>query len=311
MPFKTLTSPRKHHALDAEVSAFAYLAAPGFVAAVTNGPVRLAMQPLGSGNGKVTNVSLQQADGIALLSRDVAVVKSGDDLWALLDITHTAKMDQVGRDARALIARPLGETALVIGWDGSATQLKSKGHEVDARQFAVRGNLRTADIVERETFAVVDGPGGGQLRIHPGDTPEAGANGRVDLPAEAAKLDRLRGGVKLTALFSRGKSAVCVVRGGPARLVAKMIHVGGKIADVGVLETSLFVAFEDGSVALYDDAALDKATESSAEATASIKLGSQGDPRAMIPTLKGTPTLWIGTSNGDFTSVTVVRKGTV
>src|SRR5580704_17624297 len=133
MPFKTINAPRKLQDLNAEVRAGAYLLNPGMVAMLSTSPARLAAQPMSGPGGKVTNISLDGADGVALLSRDIAVVRGSDDsVWALLDITHTPKMDQVGRDVRALCMRPAGETALTIGWDGSASELRIAGHEVEA-----------------------------------------------------------------------------------------------------------------------------------------------------------------------------------
>src|SRR3954470_3928323 len=107
MPFKTISAPKKHQDLGAEIRSAAYLSNPGFVAMLSTAPVRLAIVPTSGSGGKVTNVSLDGAESAALLSRDVAVVRASDDsVWALLDITHTPKMDQVARDVRALCMRP-------------------------------------------------------------------------------------------------------------------------------------------------------------------------------------------------------------
>ena len=66
---------------------------------LSTAPVRLSLVPTTGAGGKITNVSLDGAEGVALLSRDVAVVRANDDsVWALLDITHTPKMDQVVRE---------------------------------------------------------------------------------------------------------------------------------------------------------------------------------------------------------------------
>ena len=310
MPFKNLSGTRKHHDLNAEVRGTAILVNPGLIAKLSTGPVRLLVQPIGGGSGKVTNVSLDSAEEVALLSRDVAVVRAGDDsVWALLDITHTPKMDQVARDIRALVMRPTGETALALGWDGSATELRVNRHEVDARPFAVRGSIRAADLTETETYTVVDGAGGGQLRVHPGATPEPGATARVDLPAEAASFDRVRGGARLTAVYKRGSAAVCLVTGGPARYAAKMFQLESKALDIAVMDTSFVAVFADGRAALYDADAIAAATDG-APLTPKVALGlaTRGEPRTLGVSGKNSPTLWVGTSSGEVLSVSVVRK---
>jgi hypothetical protein len=313
MPYKALSAPRKHNDIGAEVRAGAVLLNPGLVAKVSTGPVRLAVTPFGGTGGKITNVSLEGADGVALLSRDVALVRGSDDsVWALLDITHTPKMDQVGRDVRSLCMRPSGESALALGWDGSATSLKLNRFEVDARQFALRGAIRAADLTETETYAVVDGPDGGQLRIHMGATPEPAATGRVSLPSQAASFDRVKGGQRLTAIYKKGSRIVCLVTGGPARLTVKLVELDSEPNDVAVHETSLVAVFPDGSAVLYDADAIAAAGDSGPMAAKhSLSLGARGEPRtALLPT-KGSPTLWVGTAAGEVVSVSVLRKGSI
>src|SRR5262245_58485355 len=173
---------------------------------VTHHPVRLGTFSLAGAAGKITNVSLDGAEAIALLSRDVAVVRGSDDsVWALLDITHTPKMDQVARDVRSLAFRPAGDTALAIGWDGHATELRLKKNEVDARPFQLRGSVRACDIGDTETYVVVD-DAGGQVRVHPGATPEPAASLRANLPAEASGLDRVHGCPRLVAIYKKGSA---------------------------------------------------------------------------------------------------------
>src|SRR5688572_3031117 len=110
MPFKNLSSPRQVNQLDAEVRSVAHLASPELVAVLSADPVRIAIHPVSGGTPKTTNISLTQGDEVALLSRDVALVRSGDAVWAVLNITHSPKMDQVARDIRALCMRPSGST---------------------------------------------------------------------------------------------------------------------------------------------------------------------------------------------------------
>ena len=310
MPFKSIATPRKLQSLDAEVRSAAILVNPGLIAMLSTSPVRLAAIPTSGANGKITNISLDGAESVALLSRDVAVVRGSDDsVWALLDITHTPKMDQVGRDIRSLAMRPTGETALAIGWDGNATELRLNKHEVDARQFTLRGTVRACDLGESETYVVVDGEGGGQLRIHPGATPEAGAVLRCNLPAEAAQLDRVRGGTRLCAVFKPGSQTVCLATGGPARLVAKLVQLEARPTDVVVLETSFIALFDDGRAALYDAEAIASASDAGPiQAKHTQQLGGRGEPRTAVLTGKGGATLWVGTSGGDILSATVLKK---
>ena len=311
MPFKTIAAPRKLSDVQAELRAAAFINTPGMVAMLSHTPVRIATFAFGGAAGKVTNVSLDGADAVALLNRDIAVVRGSDDsVWALLDITHTPKMDQVGRDVRALAFRPGGETALALGWDGSASELRISRHEVEARQFSLRGALRAIDVGETENYAVADGTDGGQLRVHPGATPEPGASLRCNLPREVASFDHVRGGPRLVAVWKPGNRTVCLATGGPNRLVAKLVELDDAPTALGVLETSLLVAFADGRVSLYDSDAIAAAGEGAPIAARhTISLGTRGKPEAMVLTSKGGATLWVGTSSGEVLSASVVKKG--
>ncbi|KYF89511.1 hypothetical protein BE20_20375 [Sorangium cellulosum] len=309
MPFSNLSSPRKVHGLDAEIRGAAFLASPGLVAMVSTDPVRLGVCPIGGAGAKTTNLSLSSAHDVALLSKDVAVVRSDDAVWALLGITHGPKLDQVGRDARQLATRPSGETALLLGWDGSATELKLDKTEVNGRTFAVRGAARAFDVTDTETHAVMDGAGEeGELRVHPGATPEPGPTLRASLPRAAQNLDRVRGGPKLTAVYKRGASAACAVVRSSGKLAAKMLAFSDPVADVAVLESSLLACFADGRVALFDGAAIEAASGAPLAPTASVALGARGEPTVLVAAGKGSPTLWVGTSAGEIWSLAVVRK---
>ncbi|WP_437484366.1 hypothetical protein WME75_44670 [Sorangium sp. So ce1014] len=309
MPFSNLSSPRKVHGLDAEIRGAAFLASPGLVAMVSTDPVRLGVCPIGGAGAKTTNLSLSSAHDVALLSKDVAVVRSDDAVWALLGITHGPKLDQVGRDARHLATRPSGETALALGWDGGATELKLDRTEVNGRTFAVRGSARAFDLTETETHAVMDVAGeGGELRVHPGATPEPGPTLRASLPRAAQNLDRVRGGPKLTAVYKRGAGAVCAIVRSSGKLAAKMLAFGDPVADVAVLESSLFACFADGRVALFDGAAIESAAGAPLAPTASVTLGARGEPAVLVVAGKGSPTLWVGTSAGEIWSLAIVRK---
>ncbi|AKT44136.1 hypothetical protein [Chondromyces crocatus] len=309
MSFHSLNAPRKVHSLDAEIRGAAVLANPGLVAMVSTDPVRVGVCALGGSSGKTTNVSLSSADDVALLSKDVAVVRSEGDVWALLGIQHSPKMDQVSRDARQLAARPGGETALTLKWDGAAAELKLLKNDVEERPFVLRGSVRAFDVTEGETYAVVDtGAEGGELRVHPGATPEPGASHRATLPREAAGLDRVRGGQQLSALYKRGGGTVCVVVKAGGKLTAKTLTLEGPVADVAVLEGALFVAFPDGRLALYSEATIEGAGAGTLAPSAKVQLGGRGEPRVIVATAKGGASLWIGTSAGEIYSAAIARK---
>jgi len=309
MPFKSIPSPKKVLSLDAEIRGAAFLANPGLVAMISHEPVRLAAIPTSGSNGKITNVSISGADAVALLSRDVAVVRASDDsVWALLDITHTPKMDQVGRDVRALAMRPGGETALTIGWDGHASELRLARHEVSERPFQLRGSVRAVDIGETETYVVVD-DAGGQLRIHPGATPEPGASLRCNLPSEAASLDRVRGGPRLVAMYKKGSPTVCLATGGPTRLNAKLVQLDSAPNDVAVLDTSMVAIFGDGRAALYDSEAIAAASDAGPITPKhTVNTGGRGEPLVVMLTGKGGATMWVGTGAGEVLTAPVLRK---
>jgi len=293
--------------MEGHVCASAKLNDPSLIAMLSTDPVKLALHPTGGGTSRTVGVGLRSADEVALLSREIAVVRSGDELWALQNLSHTAVMDQVGRDARALCMRADGKTALAVHWDGRATELKIGQNEVIERPFALRGAVRACDVGATETFVVVDGNEGGELRIHPGSTPEAGANARTTLPAEAKALDRLRGGRDLSAVFKPGKTSVCIVQRKGGSFAAKMIQLEMAPVELAVFETSLFATYPDGTFVLYDNDSL-AADTASPQATSTVRLPARGEARSVIFTGKSVLTAWIGTSSGEVVQATVVRK---
>lgn len=313
MPFKNVTSPRQVNTLDAEIRGIAYLAAnPELVAVVSSSPVRLAIQPIGSGNGRITNLTLKEGDEVALLAKDVALVRSGDALWAALNIAHTPKTHQVASDIRQLAARPSGGTALALGWDGSATEITLNKNDVDARNFQLRGDVRAIDMTATDTYVVVDkSDSGGELRVHPGGTPESGANWRAALPKEAASLDRLRASAKISVIYKRGKSDVCVVTASGGRLTAKMVRLAEVPTAIAVIETSMCAIFPGGRAAVYNADTLAGAGDGPLDPTASVSFPARGEPRALIAVGKGAPLLWIGTSAGDIVTVALARQATL
>jgi hypothetical protein len=301
MLIQSFEPPRKLHSdLGAGVSAGAVLQGSGLVALMTTRPVRLLVQPEGGAEGLSVDVSIESAQEIALLSKDVAVVLDGEHvLWAVSDLHAAVKLKPIARDVRALAARSHGESALAAGMDGKARAVTLSRGAVTSRAFGLRGGLRACDIGEQLTYAVVDGKSGGQLRIHPGVTPELGTSARVALPEGAAGLDRVRGGQKLTAVYARGEATVCVVRG-PAPLAAKVVQLEAKPADVAVLDRYLLVAYSDGRLALYDGEAILRAGDAPLTATNVVALGGNGKPQVILAGVgKAGPALWVGTSTGE------------
>jgi len=312
MPFKNLSAPKAIASLKAEVCSAAQLEPKTLLGVLTTDPVSLSLHDVSSGSaGKVTNVSLNSANEIAFINRDVAVVRSGDDLWALLDIQHGAKMEQVGRDMRSLHACPKGETALAIAWDGQAAELELRQYEVGGRQFTLRGELRTCDLGMNECYVVVNGAGGGQFRVHPGHTPESGASARIDLPAEAQSFDQLRAGKDLSVLYKKRGVQVCVImRDGKGNLSAKMVALDAAALGAVVISTSLFTVGADGKVRLFNGDSLNRATaDAPLTPMATAQLAARGEPTMLCTTTKGNSRLWIGTKAGDLFRVDAAKAG--
>lgn len=316
MPFKHLTAPKSLASLDGEVRDTAQLEPANRFAVLTTDPVSLALftfsgPSAGMGKSSATNVSLGTANELALINRDVAVVRSGDDLWALLDIQHTAKMDQVGRDIKSLHACPKGETALALGWDGQGAALSLRQYEVGGRQFTVRGDVRACDLGANETYVVVDSGAGGQFRVHPGATPESGAKAREDLPADAAKYDRLVGGRDMSALFKPGSQNVCVItRDGANNLAGKIVTLDAPAVAVAVISTSLFAIGVDGRLRLFNGDALQRAeVDEPMTPIAAVDVPARGEPTVLASSTKGGARLWIGTRAGDVIRADATKAG--
>lgn len=309
MTFASLPAPRKLSTLDAAVSGGAFLVNPGLVAMLTTGPVRLAMLPMAGGPAVVSELSLGSGSEIALLSRNVAVVRSADEtVWAVLDLTSTPRVREVARDVRSLRMRPSGDSALALGADGGVTALLLNRDEVGARAFRLRTAVRACDVGESETYAVVDGEIGVEFRVHPGSTPESSASARIPLPVDAVGLDRLRGSRDLSVLYKRGSSTLCVITCAAGKLDAKIIRIEAAPFDIAVLEGSLFVAFADGRVALYVPDAIARAGDAELTAKSILTFAAAGKPRVLLATSKGSPSLWIGTSTGEVLGLTLTRE---
>ena len=304
MPFKNVSSVRQVATLEGEVTGGSFNRALSVVIIAATNPVQVALLPLSGVNPKIQSVSLDEVSEIALLNRDMAVVRSGDTVWGLLDLAHKPKVEEVGRDSKMLCAKPAGGSALSLKWDGSGEEMAPGKNDVAVRAFSLRGDTRAADVGDTECYAVVDG-GDGEFRIHPGSTPEPGSTAKVALPAGAKGLDRVRGGKFLSAIYKKNSANVCIVRRAGNRLEPKMIRLDWAPTDIAVSETSLFATTSDGRVVLFDAESLEKATPSLIEARSETRIGCRGEPRVMV--VAG-GALYIGTSTGEVYQGTTVKK---
>jgi hypothetical protein len=304
MPFKNVSSVRKVASVDGAVTGGAFNRALSSVAISSNNPVQIALLPLNGVNPKVQSVGLDDVSDIALLNRAMAVVKAGDSTWALLDIEHKPKVEELHRDTKAICPKASGGLALGLKWDGSGVEYAPGKNDVAVREFTLRGDTRCADVGETETYAVVD-IGEGEFRIHPGTTPEPGSATKIALPAGSKNLDRIRGGKFTSAIYKRGHSNVCLVRRAGNRLEAKMLTLAWPPTDVAVIETTMLVTTADGRIVLFDAESLDKATSSLIEARFEAHLGCRGEPRVMVV---ANQTLFVGTSTGEILQGAIVRK---
>jgi hypothetical protein len=211
MPFKNVSSVRQVATVEGAVTGGAFNRALSAVALASNNPVQIALLPLNGVNPKIQNVGLDDVTDIALLNRAMAVVKSADSTWVLLDIEHKPKVERVHADTKAICPKASGGLALGLKWDGSGVEYAPGKTDVAVREFSLRGDTRCADVGETECYAVVDG-GEGEFRIHAGSTPESGSSAKIALPAGAKKLDRIRGGKFLSAIYKRGQPNVCFLR---------------------------------------------------------------------------------------------------
>ena len=308
MPFNKLAQFKKVNSLDAEIKGAAFCGTEGLVAFVSSSPVRLGTNATNGGNGKITNASFDTAEDVAILSRHAALVRTAEHtVWSLLDLTNKAKIDEVARDVKLLRGRPSGGEAFALLWDGSGLHITAAKTEIETRGFPLRGDVRAVDVTDTECWVVVDGEGGGQLRVHPGATPEPGPVLRCDLPEEAKKFDRLRAGPRLAVLYKAGQSVACLGVGAPNKLKAKMIRLEGKPADLAVLETSLFAVYEDGRCALYDSEAINNSVDGSLEAKHSVPIGG-ATPRVALTITRGNAAIWVGTARGEVMMAAIGRK---
>ncbi|NUP06675.1 MAG: hypothetical protein HOW73_11525 [Polyangiaceae bacterium] len=302
MPFKTVSQPRRVASVEGSIQGASFHKKLGTVAMVSTNPVQVATVAYTGSPAKHFNVQLDEARDIALLSRDMAVVRTDTDVWQLLDIQHKARIDPLTRDTRMVVG-PQGDAALALKWDNACEQLTPGKNEVASRTFQLRGDHRAVDIGENECYAIVEA-GEGEFRIHPGGTPEQGSVTKTALPAGCKELDRLRGGRFLSALYQRNNSAVCLIRRAGNRLDTKMFYLDVPMTDLAVCETSLLVVTKDGRVVLYDSEAIEHG-DGRMEPRSETPLGCRGEPTACVVAHSN---LFVGTSGGDIVMGNIIRK---
>jgi hypothetical protein len=304
MTYKNVTAPKRVASLDGTVVAASHHRKLGTVAFIASNPSGLVLVGASGSPVRPLGLSLDEPSEIALLSRDMGVVRSGSQVWSLVDLAHKPRVDPLLDDVKQLVG-PQGDAALCLGWDNRGQQLTPGARDVDARAFALRGSHRAVFVGESETYAVVDGDGDGELRIHPGATPEQGSLTKGALPLGAKKLDRLRAAKFVQALFSAGQSSLCIVKRAGNRLDAKMVRVDAPIRDVAIAEDCVLVATADGRLSLYDPAAIDAATASAIEPKNSNPIGADGEP-SLLCVAGGN--VFVGTTSGEVLLAQLVRN---
>src|SRR5262245_23356327 len=142
MSLRSLAAPRRVNDLDAGIAAGALLLSRGLAGFLTGKPARLALQPTDGGAGTVLDLPVDAAQEVALLSSDSAVVLgAGGVLWALSDLRDQTKAKQIGREVRALCARPLGDSAMALGEGGQVLALTVSGRDVGVRPLSTKGSV--------------------------------------------------------------------------------------------------------------------------------------------------------------------------
>jgi hypothetical protein len=301
MSFKNITQCKKVASVDGEVRGASYNAKLDAVALLSWNPVQLTLIGRAGTGAKSHNIGLDDVDDIVLLSRDTAVIKASSETWQVLDLAHKPRVDPLGNDARMLVG-PQGEQALALRWDNTCDALTPGKNEVALRNFKLRGDHRAVDLGENECYVVADG-GEGEFRIHPGATPEQGSLAKVELPLGSKKLDRVRGGKFLSAIYKKGGTECCIVRRAGNRVEPKLLHLDAQIADVVIAETCLVVVSKDGRALLYDPEALDKAV-GGAVPKAELGLGCNGEPKVAV---NARGNLFVGTDTGEVYMAVLLR----
>ncbi|MRG91448.1 hypothetical protein [Polyangium spumosum] len=300
MSTSQLGSPRKIVDLGAGITACAWLGSQGLVAFLTSRPARLVVAPVGATSGEPIDLPRITAQEVALLSKDVALVRDKEGTVWSVPIADPYRVREVVRDMRTLLPRPSGEGALAISDDGKLITLTLGRGEVSARPAEVSGQIRAAHVGPGVTYLLAEGEQGGQLRVIPGTALERIPSARVSLPAEASAFDQVRGGGAFGVVFKRGEASLCVVTQGGERAEAALVTLEGPIADVTVTETSVVVAFASGKLALYEAATLVAPGEGPKEPASTVAAGGKGRPRVLLATTtKGATSIWVGTAEGE------------
>lgn len=295
-----LGSPRKIVDLGAGVTACAWLGSQGLVAFLTSRPARLVVAPVGATSGEPIDLPRITAQEVALLSKDVALVRDKEGTVWSVPIADPYRVREVVRDMRTLLPRPSGEGALAISDDGKLITLTLGRGEVSARPAEVPGQIRAAHAGPGVTYLLAEGEQGGQLRVVPGAALERIPSARVTLPAAASAFDQVRGGGAFGVVFKRGEASLCVVTQGGGHAEAALVTLEGPIADVTVTETSVVVAFTSGKLALYEAANLAAPGEGAKEPASTVAAGGKGRPRVLLAaTTKGATSIWVGTAEGE------------
>lgn len=301
MPFKNISRPKNLVTLEGPVKCSAFLKTPGLIALASSETGQLFVASPSGTSPRVSKLGLSEVEDIALLSRDVAVVRQGMEAWALLGIGHTANTDRVVDDVRQLTWRANGQTALVLGWSGNASELALKGNEVVARSFSLRSDLRSVSVGDGECYALADA-NNGEFRVHPGATPESGASAKASLDGAGVNLDRLAGGKFFSAAWRPKAHDVIVFTRAGNRIEVKNLRMDQPATAVAVAETSLLVGTGDGRVTLYGKQQITDASNHSIEPTHSIEVGGQPNTILVVNNQ-----IFIGTSTGDIKTSTLAR----
>ncbi|MBM4375417.1 MAG: hypothetical protein FJ095_10060 [Deltaproteobacteria bacterium] len=310
MPFKSVSGWKKLGSLEAEIVALSPYAPGSVCGAFSTDPVKVAIFPFAAGQVKVQGVSLDGCLDGALLDERVALLRGREELWAVLDVQHKPKIDPVGRSTRSLVNNPGTNSALALDWSGQGVELKLEGHEVVGREFPNRGTIRSCFLDGLNCYVVAEeGEGGGRFREHAGGTPESGTQIRCDLPLAAKKMSRVVGGPQLSALTRPGGMEVCVIRKvGAAAVEARTLSLDAAVADIAVLETTLFVATKDGRLLGFGGDVLHRTGDGGHLApTFDSKMGAGCEPTVLAVTSRGGNRVWVGTKDGDVLRADAVK----
>ena len=307
-----LDSPRKILDLGAGTTSATWLGGPGLVAFLTAKPARLAVAPVAATSGDAIDLPRINAQEVALLSKDVALVRDKEGTVWSVPIADPYRVREVVRDMRTLLGRPSGEGALAISDEGKVLAFSLGRGEVGARPVEISGRTRAGDAADGVTYLLAEGDLGGQLRVYPGTAPERAPIARVTLPVEAAEFDLVRGGRAFCVVYKRGGASLCLVTRDGSRAEASLVTLEAPIADVAVTEASVVVAFTSGKLALYDVASLGASSEGPKVPVGTVAAGGKGRPRVLLATTtKGATSIWIGTAEGEVMRAALVEVAAV